>query len=128
MNKIIPMRHLLLAILFSATAFVASAQKTISSAGAKDHIGDSVTICGKVTGGKYLQNAANGPTLLDVDGTYPNQQLTIVIFKADRDKLSYAPETKLLDQQVCVTGKIQEYKGKPQIVVHAESQLKIAGK
>jgi len=103
-------------------------QATISSAEAKHHIGDSVTICGKVTGGKYLENANNGPTLLDVDGTYPNQQLTIVIFKADRPHFSYAPESKLVDQQVCVTGRIQEYKGKPQIVVRQESQVKIGGK
>lgn len=114
--------QLLLVALF-VVAF-ADAQTTIAAADAAKHIGDSVTICDKIAGVKYFENAPNGPTLLSVGADYPNQQLTVVIFKAQRDKLSFVPEDKLLNQYACITGRLQLYKGKPEIVVQQESQLK----
>lgn len=122
------MRCLLFLAVFAALAVAAPAQTQITASQAKDHIGDSVTVCGKVLGAKYLQTAKGAPTLLDVDGKVPNQPFTIVIFKEVRERLSYVPENRLLNQDVCVTGRVQQYKGKPQIVVHNENQLKVSNK
>ncbi len=115
-------------VLLCSTAAL-HAQKTIQAKEAKDHVGDSVQVCGVITGGKYLAQAKTGPTLLDMGGKYPNQLVTLMIPKANRGNFSYEPEKKLLNQQVCVFGKVQNFKGKPEIILYQESQVKImAGK
>lgn len=98
--------------------------QSIPAADAGKHIGDSVTICGKIMGARYLESAKNQPTFLNVDGAYPNQALTIVIWEDVRKQLGFKPEEKLLNKQVCVSGKVETFKGKPQIVIHKPAQLK----
>lgn len=98
--------------------------RTIPAGEAARHLGDSVTICDKVYSARWLENAKNAPTFLNVGGAFPNQALTIVIWEDVRKQFSYKPEEKLLEKKVCVTGRLEEYKGKPQIVVHQASQLK----
>jgi hypothetical protein len=121
------MKKLSLCLLLLGCAALLHAQKTIQASEAREHLGDSVQVCGLITGGKYLRQSQTAPTLLDMGGKYPNQQLTLVIPKASRDSFSYEPEKKLLNQQVCVYGRIQHFKGKPEIVLHRESQVKIMG-
>jgi micrococcal nuclease len=77
-----------------------------------------------VDGARWLENAKNAPTFLNVAGAFPNQALTVVIWEDVRKLFPYKPEEKLLDKKVCVTGRLEEYKGKPQIVVHQVEQLK----
>ena len=104
---------------------MASAQvKTIPAADAAKHVGDSVTICDKVYSARWLENAKNQPTFLNLGEAYPNQLLTVVIWEDVRKSLGYKPEEKLMDKKVCVTGKIEEFRGKPQIVLHQPAQLK----
>jgi DNA/RNA endonuclease YhcR with UshA esterase domain len=43
----------------------------------------------------------------------------------DRRKFKDAPEEAFKGRTVCVTGKIIEYKGKPEIVVSDPSELKL---
>jgi len=45
-----------------------------------------------------------------------------VIWGDDRSKFD-EPETKLKGKRVCATGRIQDYKGKPQIVLRDAAQL-----
>jgi hypothetical protein len=114
----------LLGLVLSA-GVVASAQvRTIPAADAAKHVGDSVTICDKVYSARWLENAKNQPTFLNLGETYPNQLLTVVIWEDVRKSLGYKPEEKLMDKKVCVTGKIEEFRGKPQIVLHQPAQLK----
>jgi DNA/RNA endonuclease YhcR with UshA esterase domain len=46
----------------------------------------------------------------------------VVIFGSDRAKFG-TPETSLKDKHICVTGKIQEYRGVPEIIVNDPKQL-----
>jgi hypothetical protein len=92
---------------------------------AKNHIGDSLTVCGSVDGGKYLENANRQPTLLDMGGSYPNQALTLLIWGDNRSRFSYKPEEDLRGKEVCVTGKIILYKDKPEIILDSEAQVKV---
>ena len=62
-------------------------------------------------------------TLLNLGGNYPNQLLTIMIPGKDRDKFKEKPEEVYKGKAVCVTGKIVDYKGKPEIVVSDPGQL-----
>jgi DNA/RNA endonuclease YhcR with UshA esterase domain len=82
---------------------------------------DGVIVCGKIYGGKYIKSAKNSPTFLKM-GVAP---YTIVIWGDVRKTLSYKPEIKLDGKFVCITGKIVEFKGKSQIVIYSEAQIKI---
>ena len=66
-----------LTILLSLCAFC---QKDIKLEEIKDHVGDSVKICGKIFTARYFANAQDAPTLLNMGDAYPNQKITIVIY------------------------------------------------
>lgn len=95
----------------------AFSQSAISASEAAKHIGEKTTVCDKVFGGRFLENANGQPTLINMGDAYPNNPFTFVIFTDNRKKFSYKPEDFLVDKKVCVTGEIKEYRGKPQIVV-----------
>lgn len=105
---------------FSATR----AQKNITLTELNDHIGDSITVTGKVYGIKYFENAKESPTLINIGAAYPNQLLTVVIYGDDRKKLSIVPEKAFSDKELSISGKVELFKGKPQIVIHSENQIK----
>ncbi len=98
--------------------------QTITPKDAVKYIGQTVTVCGKIYGGKYLDEVKNKPTFLNMGATYPNQLLTIVIWGDSRKNFSYAPEEKLKTKTVCVTGKVEMFKGKAQITITGETQVK----
>jgi hypothetical protein len=81
------------------------------------HVGDSVKVCGKVFSGRYLEQSKGSPTLLNMGAAYPNQLLTIVIWGDLRKEFSKAPEELFMDKDVCVIGRIELFREKPQIVV-----------
>ena len=89
----------------------------------KQHVGDSVKVCTKVFSARYLEDAKGSPTFLNAGGKYPNSPLTIVIRGDERQNFDNAPEKFYPGKAVCVTGKIELYKDKPQIVVTSKSQI-----
>ncbi|QEC68367.1 hypothetical protein FRZ67_14040 [Panacibacter ginsenosidivorans] len=101
------------------------AQQKITLAEINKHIGDSVTVCGKIFGGKFLDAAKNQPTFLNMGAAYPKQLLTIVIWCNTRKLFSYKPEEYLKNKTICITGRIDIFKEKPQIVVQQLNQLQL---
>jgi hypothetical protein len=75
------------------------------------HMGEDVTVCGKVFGYKVLDNS--NMTLVNLGAAYPNQLLTVVL---KGDPAGYHVE-QLNNATLCATGKLIEFKGKPEIVV-----------
>ena len=116
------MKILFLSAFLFAFYFV-SAQKEIKAEDISKHVGDSVKVCAPIFTTRYFEKAPNSPTLLNAGGAYPNQIFTIVIYGAVRKEMGGAPEKDYKEQNVCVTGKVELYKDKPQIVVHSASQL-----
>jgi micrococcal nuclease len=98
---------------------------TIPAAQAKDHIGETGTVCGRVADARY-QETGSHVTFLNFDKAYPNHTFTAFIPAQNRGKFD-APEKKLKDKDVCVTGKIEEYRGKPEIIVTEPAQLRAQG-
>jgi micrococcal nuclease len=86
-------------------------------------MGDSVRVCGKVFSTRFLESANGTPTLINMGGTFPNEKLTIVIFGENRKVFQVKPEEAWKDKEICVTGRIVEYRGKPQIVVARPEQV-----
>lgn len=116
----------LLTILAFFAALSLKAQTVINLASLTSHIGDSVTVKGKIFGARYLESAKNTPTFISVGGAFPNQLLTIVIWGDVRKTLGYAPEEMpYVNGMVKISGRVELYKGKPQMVVTNPSQLTI---
>ncbi|MGZ3240571.1 MAG: hypothetical protein ACXWJK_09445, partial [Burkholderiaceae bacterium] len=112
------MRNVLI-ILFTICFISSYVQKKVKLEDVKDHIGDTVKVKGKMYAGRLLENAKNTPTLINVGGKYPNELLTIVIWGEVRKKFKYAPtDKKFMDGMAVVTGKVELYKDKPQIVIN----------
>jgi DNA/RNA endonuclease YhcR with UshA esterase domain len=110
-------------ILFSVLSF---AQVKIKLEDIDKHVGDSVQVQGTISGIRYLQGARNTPTFINMGGSYPNQLLTVVIWGDVRSKMEYVPiEEKDKGSLARVSGKVELFKGKPQIVVKDQSQLQI---
>lgn len=101
----------------------ATAQQKITLSEVGKHIGDTITVCGKITGGKFLDAVKNQPTFLNMGAAYPNQLLTVVIWGNTRKLFSYKPEEYLKGKEVCITGRVEIFKEKPQIVVTQVLQL-----
>jgi DNA/RNA endonuclease YhcR with UshA esterase domain len=105
----------------SLWAFPISAA-SVSPEDAAGHIGETATICGVVASAKYEATARSQPTLLDLGKSYPHAIFTAVIYGDDRSKFG-TPETSLPGKRICVTGKISDYRGKPEIVLTDPNQL-----
>jgi DNA/RNA endonuclease YhcR with UshA esterase domain len=89
---------------------------------ASKHVDENVTICGLVVSAHFANRTKGQPTFLNLGKPYPDQVFTAVIWGSDRSKFG-SPETSLNGRQVCVTGHIQLYRGKPEIVVRDTNQL-----
>jgi len=109
-----------LAILLCCTAF---SQSTIQLEDVNKHIGDSVTVCGKVYTARYMDAAKNKPTFLNIGAAYPNQVLTVVIWDAVRQQFDGKPELIFANKEICIIGQIELYKDKPQIVVNKPDKI-----
>jgi hypothetical protein len=79
------------------------------------------TVCDKVYSTKVIEGSEM--TLLNLGGAYPDQKLTIMIRGKDRNKFSVAPDIAFQGKQICVTGNVIDYKGKPEIIVTEPSQI-----
>src|SRR5215472_6340880 len=89
---------------------------------ALSRIGETGTVCGVVVSAEYEANEQNQPTLLDLGKPHPNAVFTAVVYGDNRQKFG-APETSLRGKRICVTGRISNYQGKPEIVLTDPSQL-----
>lgn len=115
-------RTVILSLFMMLAAYSASAQTTIAAKDATKHIGETVVITDKVYGTKLFDNT--NMTLLDLGGSHPNQYLTVVINGADRAKFKDKPEEYYKGATVSVTGKVIDYKGKPEIIITDPKDLK----
>ena len=99
------------------------AQQKINADDAAKHESDSVIVCTKIFGARYFEGAENAPTLLNAGAKYPDAPLTVVIYRDSRPSFTNKPEEFYVDKNVCVTGRIVLYKGKPQIILTKQSNI-----
>lgn len=64
-----PFANLLLAVLLPAC--VAFGSQTLTSAEARNHIGETATVCGHVTSAHYSARGNGQPTFINLDKPYP---------------------------------------------------------
>jgi DNA/RNA endonuclease YhcR with UshA esterase domain len=101
------------------------AQQSVKLEDIASHVGDSVTVTGKVYGIKYFESAKASPTLINIGAAFPNQLLTVVIYGEDRKRMELDPEKLFTNADLSITGKVELFKGKPQVVITDKSQLSV---
>ena len=111
----------LCAVLLAVSA-VGQETKKIPAAQSGQHIGEHATVCGIVASSRYLSSSRSKPTFLNFGKPYPNEDFTVVIWPDDRQKFGH-PEDTYLHKNICVSGEISSYQGKPQIIVRNPSQI-----
>ena len=119
------MKKSLFTTLLILSASLAFSQLEIKVEDAAKHEGDSVKICTRIYGAKYFENSNRTPTLLNAGAKYPDAPLTLVIFGENRPAFKNKPEEFYVDKNICITGKILIYKGKPEIILTKEDQISI---
>jgi hypothetical protein len=87
------------------------------------HVGELATVCGHVASAAYIASTKGTPTFLNVGRPYPDQDFTAVIWGPTRARFEQPPERLFDRKTICVTGRIEAYQGKPQIVVESPDQI-----
>ncbi|MFZ3374105.1 MAG: hypothetical protein WA183_00950 [Chthoniobacterales bacterium] len=87
---------------------------------AAKHIGEMATVTDRVDG---VHQSGKGNIFLNMGGKYPNQMFTAFIPTASAGQFRNFQQYE--GRTVTVSGKIALYRGKPEIVVTAPSQLTI---
>lgn len=101
----------LLSFVLMATFTVTGLSQTITAPEAAHHVGEKAIVCGQVTGEHTATTSRGAPTFINLDGVYPHQIFTAVIWGESRAAVGTLPSTG----QLCVTGTITEYHGVPEI-------------
>ncbi len=112
------MRTFVLALGLALTVTPALAQ-TVQPTDAQAHVGQTVTVEGSVSN---VHQIPSGITFNDIGGLYPDNAFTAVILAADAKK--FPDVTSFNGKTVDVTGAVQLYKGKPEILLTDAAQIK----
>jgi hypothetical protein len=109
-----------------APATVRAAVDCVGAADAAAAKGKRVTVCGTVADASYQPRSNGQPTFINFEKPFPNHTFTALIWSEDRAKFSAPPEKQFGPGiNVCVTGTVEMYRNKPQIVVHSVEQLRV---
>jgi hypothetical protein len=114
---------LLLPLVFGQT----TKSQVLSAAEAKQHVGESATVCGKVVAArisKYSVGRRGKPITFDLDETAPKRVFMFI---------SWSPDPKTVEQtrdsytgkNVCVSGTITRTGATPHMVVSDSSQIQV---
>jgi DNA/RNA endonuclease YhcR with UshA esterase domain len=115
---------LILAFVICASSSVAQ-REYVNAIDARKYVGMQKTVCGIVASATYAIRSRGKPTFLNLDQAYPDEIFTVVIWGSERNKFKNPPEIYFKGKRICVTGIIDTYRGKPQIVVHGPDQITI---
>jgi hypothetical protein len=96
----------------------------ILSTRAGQAVGKQATIAIAKVEGSYQASIRGQPTFLN-DAPYPNHIFTAVIWGSERRQFNPPPES-WQGKALCVTGSVELFQQRPQIVVSSPSQLRAA--
>lgn len=109
-------------LLISSSVFAQECDITIHNA--LDYKGKEVIVCGVVAQVSTPLNNSGNPTYFNFGGYYPNHKFTLVLWESNKHKfmedLDYYS-----GKNIAVTGVVQEYRGKGQIVLVYPEQIEV---
>ncbi|MFA6463716.1 MAG: phospholipase D-like domain-containing protein [Candidatus Paceibacterota bacterium] len=104
----------------SVSTKVVDYSKIIDFKEASNHIGESISVQGKVID---IYKSAKGLTFFDYCSSYKNCPFSVVIFS---DKISnFKNLSTYIGKTILVSGTIKPYNGKAEMILNTESQIKI---
>ncbi|MSU58102.1 MAG: hypothetical protein EXS35_07975 [Pedosphaera sp.] len=95
------------------------AGKKFKTAEAATLVGKNAKLVGKVSGVKQTDTI----THINFDKPFPNQTFTAVLFAKNAG--SFTNLDKLVGKTVQISGKVEDYNGKPQVVILSTNQLTV---
>lgn len=102
---------------------VVESSVTIDIRDSSKYEGKLVYTCGKVYSTKVIQS--NGMILMNVGGEFPDAHLTIVIYNNSLKNFDDNPEKFYKGKNICVSGKIKMYKGRPEIIINTKHDIQV---
>jgi hypothetical protein len=112
-------RFFRLAVVAAFLATLIAHGQVLNTTEAKDHLGQTATVCGTIASEAAATGSRGAPTFINLDQPYPHQVFTVLIWGADQAAVGKIPEAG----RVCAKGPIALYHGVPQIVVHKSSDF-----
>jgi hypothetical protein len=94
----------------------------IDACQARNYYGKEVIVEGRVVA-NYLSKKNN--LFLNFGNPYPNQCFSVVIFNFDLSKFGVGSEKYYDQKTVRIRGKIQEYQGRPEIILKEPLQIEV---
>src|SRR4051812_25142150 len=101
-----------------AALTIAQAPPVYMAVEAAKHVGETAAVTDRVDG---VHQSGKGNIFLNMGGKYPNQAFTAFIPSGSAAQFANAQQYE--GKTVSVSGKIQLYKGKPEIIVNSPSQI-----
>lgn len=95
----------------------AAAESVLTPEEARNHIGESATVRGKVFG---VHVTAKGDAFINVGAAYPNQPFTVVCFQGGMPEEDLK---KLEGKTVSFKGKIKDHNDQPEIILDTADQI-----
>jgi hypothetical protein len=97
----------------------------VLSTRAAQQAGRQATVAIAKVDGSYQAGVRGQPTFLN-DAPFPNHTFTVVIWGSNRRQFQPPPEGAWQGKALCVTGPVEIFQQRPQIVVSSPSQLRAA--
>lgn len=91
----------------------------INAKKAAEYVGKNVTACGNVNAVKETSSSV----FINMGSKYPKSELTLVIFKKDRDNFPADIESFLKGKNIAVNGEVELYKDKVEIKITKQSDI-----
>lgn len=87
------------------------------------YVNKSKMVCGKV----HQVKKSKQQTYINLGGAYPHQNIAFLVWDSDLPpfKVKFGELDSLQQQRVCARGKIEDYKGKLQIIVKEPNFLRL---
>lgn len=108
---------ILFLLLYIGLTALSYSQDTVLSRDAKNFIGETKIVRG-IVASIFVSN--RGTVLINFDEAHPNATF-IAVIKPGNNGVSYADVKK--GSIMTITGKIEDYKGKPEIILNDQSQI-----
>ena len=120
------MKKVLFLLTSALLSFTSFSQTWTRVEEATKYKGTVINFVGVVTHVERVTDKQHYITVRGLGGRDAYPSLTLVLKNSNRSKVTEIPETSYLNQYVQVTGKVEIYKNKPQIVVSNKDQISIA--
>jgi endonuclease YncB( thermonuclease family) len=108
----------------AARGDVPGAGRALGPEEAAAHAGEDATVCGKVARASWMRSVKGEPTFVDFERPHPDQPFKAVLWGRDRAGFG-EPEKEWPGRTLCVTGRIEIHKGKPEIVLRDPGQVEV---